>query len=201
MESAGGGCWRPATVARMTALAETSLTSSHPPVRRRLVDLLGLPLAATVVVLLAVQAWDAVAILPVAASAAVAPALARIDTAERRLPNALTLPLLLAGAAAAVVRLAQGDLAPLAALACALVLLAMAVAGGMGMGDVKLGTALALATATLGWSAPLAGLAASVVIGGIAGAVALALGRRTIAFGPALLLGHGVAVVLALQSG
>lgn len=169
--------------------------------RARTVDLLGLPLAAASSWLLAAFGWDAVAIASIAVAAATGPALARIDVAERRLPNALTLPLLLAGAVASVVRLAQGDLAPLAAIGAALVLLAMAVVGGMGMGDVKLGAGLALATATLGWAVPLAGLAASVVIGGLAGGIALAIGRRTVAFGPALLMGHAAAAVAAAVPG
>lgn len=169
------------------------------PLGLRPLDALGPALAVVVTALLAAAGADAVAIVPLAAAVAAAPALARIDTAERRLPNALTVPLLGIGAAACVLRLAAGDLAPLAALGCALVLLAMAVAGGMGMGDVKLGAALALATATVGWQVPLAGLAASVVVGGIAGGVALTLGRRSVAFGPALLVGHAVAVAAALQ--
>ncbi|WP_456515185.1 prepilin peptidase [Agrococcus sp. UYP33] len=161
--------------------------------RARAVDLLGAPTAVITTSLLALGGWDAVVIVPLAVAAALTPALARIDVAERRLPNALTVPLLLLGAAAGTVRLVQGDLAPLAALACGLVLLAMAVAGGMGMGDVKLGLALALATATLGWAAPLTGLAASVMLGGVLGAAALVAGRRTVPFGPALLLGNAIA--------
>ncbi|WP_170165589.1 prepilin peptidase [Agrococcus jenensis] len=173
-----------------TSAEAVRLRSRH---RARAVDLLGAPAAVSAASLLALGGWDAVAIVPLAVAASVAPALARIDVAERRLPNALTVPLLLLGAAAATVRVAQGDLASLAALACGLVLLAMAVAGGMGMGDVKLGLALALATATLGWAAPLTGLAASVVLGGVAGAAALVAGRRTVPLGPALLLGNAIA--------
>ncbi|MGM1028429.1 MAG: prepilin peptidase [Actinomycetota bacterium] len=179
--------------------AEGALSERAAPLELRPIDVLGVPLALVGTGLLVAAGVDAVAAVPLAAAATVAPALARIDATERRLPNALTVPLIALGAVAVGLRLAQGDLAPLAALACALVLLVMAVLGGMGMGDVKLGTGLALATATLGWTAPIAGLAASVVVGGIAGAAALALGRRTVAFGPALLLGHGAAVALALQ--
>lgn len=167
----------------------------RPPLRLRRVDLLGLPLAAALAALLALLGWDAVAIVPVTAAAAAGPALARIDTVERRLPNAITLPLLLLGAVACLVRACTGDFAVLAAIACAGVLLLMAITGGMGMGDVKLGAALALATATHGWVVPLAGLAASVVVGGIAGVVALAAGRRTVAFGPWLLVGFALATV------
>ncbi len=183
----------------MTVQAADAIAGANAASALRPIDALGLPLGAAVALLVGSSGADAVAVVPLAAVAAAAPALARIDATERRLPNALTLPLVVVGAVAAAIRLVQGDLAPLAAIVCGTVLLAMAVIGGMGMGDVKLGAALALATATLGWTAPLAGLAASVVVGGVAGAAALAIGRRTVAFGPALLVGHGAAVALALQ--
>ncbi|MFA4840923.1 MAG: prepilin peptidase, partial [Agrococcus sp.] len=156
---------------------------------------------AAVVALLGVGGADAVEMVPLTAASAAAPALARIDTAQHRLPNALTAPLLAIGAVAGALRLAQGDLAPIAALGCALALLAMALAGGMGMGDVKLGAALALATAAIGWEVPLAGLAASVVVGGVVGGVALAAGRRSVAFGPCLLVGNGIAAAAGVLGG
>ncbi|KAA6432035.1 prepilin peptidase [Agrococcus sediminis] len=168
------------------------------PLRLRPVDALGLPLAAATAWALAVGGADAAAVVALAAAALVAPALTRTDLAERRLPNALTLPLLAVAVVACAARLAVGDLAPLVGLPCCALLLGMAVAGGMGMGDVKLGGGLALATATLGWAAPLAGLGASVVVGGIAGALALATGRRSVAFGPWLLVGHALVVVAVL---
>lgn len=198
MESGIAGVAVVATVARMTTATEATTSDGigpRSPVRLRAVDLLGIPLAAAVVVLLAARGWDAIAIVPLAAAAAGAPALARIDTVERRLPNAITVPLLLLGALACVARLLTGDRSLLVALGCGVILLLMAVAGGLGMGDVKLGTALALATATLGWSVPLVGLAASVVIGGMAGVAALLVGHRTLAFGPWLLTGHALAAL------
>ncbi len=167
------------------------------PLRARPLDALGAPLALAAASMLAAHAWDAAAIAAVSAAALVAPALARVDLAERRLPNALTLPLLAVAGLACGARLLGGDLAPLVALACIALVLLMAILGGMGMGDVKLHGGLALATATLGWAVPLAGLAASVIAGGIAGTVALALGRRTVAFGPWLLVGHALAAVAA----
>ncbi|WP_405217068.1 prepilin peptidase [Agrococcus sp. Ld7] len=178
-----------------TEATASELAGPSPPVRLRAVDLLGIPLASVVAVLLATVGWDAIAIVPLAAAAAFAPALARIDTLERRLPNAITLPLLLLGALAGVARLLTGDLSLLVAFGCGVILLVMAVTGGMGMGDVKLGTALALASATLGWSVPLVGLATSVIVGGVVGVVALAVGHRTVAFGPWLLVGHALAAV------
>jgi leader peptidase (prepilin peptidase) / N-methyltransferase len=170
------------------------------PLRLRPVDLAGVPLAvATGWAVLSAGAAP-VAALPLAAAAAAAPALARIDLAERRLPNAITLPLLALAALAGAIRVAAGDLSPLVGVGCGGVLLLMAVVGGMGMGDVKLGTALALATATLGWGAPVTGLAASIVVGGVAGTIALAVGRRSLAFGPWLLVGHALAGGLALAA-
>lgn len=200
MESGIAGVAVVATVARMTTATEATTSDGigpRSPVRLRAVDLLGIPLAAAVVVLLAARGWDAIAIVPLAATAAGAPALARIDTVERRLPNAITVPLLLLGALACVARLLTGDRSLLVALGCGVILLLMAVAGGLGMGDVKLGTALALATATLGWSVPLVGLGASVVVGGVVGMAALAVGHRTVAFGPWLLVGHALAALVA----
>ena len=186
--------------ARTAEATASDLDGPSPPLHLRPLDLLGLPLAAAAATMLVLQGWDAVAVVPIAAAAAAAPALARIDTAERRLPNALTLPLLLVAGIACLVRALSGDLAVLAALGCGAVLLLMAVAGGMGMGDVKLGAALALATATLGWAVPLAGLAASVIVGGVAALLALTVGRRSLAFGPWLLVGHAlVALAAALR--
>jgi leader peptidase (prepilin peptidase)/N-methyltransferase len=192
-------------LARVTTLAEATaseLAGPRPPVRLRAVDALGIPLAAAAAALLVMLGWDAIAIVPIAAVAAAAPVLARIDMTERRLPNTITLPLLVVGTIACLVRLLGGDFALFVAIGCGAILLLMAVMGGMGMGDVKLGTALALASATLGWAVPLAGLAASVIVGGIAGLVALTVGRRTVAFGPWLLVGHALAVAgAALQVG
>lgn len=202
MENADASARALATVAGVITLAEptTEVEEPGPPVRLRPADALGLPLAAATAWLLAAHGWDAVAAAPLTAAVAVAPALARIDVTERRLPNAITLPLLGIAAVACVLRLFGGDLAPLMALGCGGIVLLMAVVGGMGMGDVKLCAALALATATLGWAVPLAGLAASVVVGGVAGMIALALGRPTVAFGPWLLVGHALAAVAAAMS-
>lgn len=173
-------------------------TLERAPLRLHPIDLAGAPLAVAVAWALLAGGADAVAALPLAAAAGAAPALARIDLAERRLPNVITLPLLALAAVAGALRVATGDLSSLVGLGCGAVLLAMALVGGLGMGDVKLGTALALATATLGWAAPLTGLAASVVVGGAVGAIVLAVGRRSLAFGPWLLVGHAIAVAASL---
>lgn len=173
----------------------SAVPALRPPVQLQPIDALGLPLAAATATLLALAGWDAIALVPLVTVALAAPALARIDTVERRLPNVITLPLLAVAVLACSARMLSGDLAPLVGLGCGALLLLMAVTGGMGMGDVKLGTALALATATLGWSVPLVGLAASVMIGGLAGGAALLIGHRTVAFGPWLLAGHALAAL------
>ncbi|GAA2174239.1 hypothetical protein GCM10009846_19410 [Agrococcus versicolor] len=162
---------------------------------------LGVALAIGVVALGVGEGWHAspgVAAVGVVAAALVAPALARIDVAVRLLPNALTLPLLAIGAACAVIAGARGAWhGPVLAVVVALVLGVLWWTGGMGAGDLKLGAGLALAVAPLAWWLPLATLAAAVVLGGVAGLVARVRGAASVAFGPWLLAGAGVAVVLA----
>jgi leader peptidase (prepilin peptidase) / N-methyltransferase len=126
--------------------------------------------------------------------------LAAIDMAERRLPNRIVLP------ATAVVLVAQMLLSPdralewvLAAVGGALVLLLPLVIlrSGVGMGDVKL---MLLLGATLGSALVTAFLVASLAAG-VYAAFVLARGgraaRRTaFAFGPFLVLGALVALLL-----
>lgn len=128
--------------------------------------------------------------------------LCRIDTAEHRLPNALVLP----GYAVAAVSLLWQGIADAAVPASALVagagylafLLLMNLAGGMGMGDVKLAGLLGIGLGSLGITAAVAGPVLAFVIGGVAGLVALlAPGSdvlRRIPFGPFMLLGFWLAV-------
>ncbi|MCB4207954.1 prepilin peptidase [Arthrobacter sp. UM1] len=71
--------------------------------------------------------------------------------------------------------------------------------GALGRGDVRLSGALGLVTGGLGWAVPLAGLTASLLLGG-AWALALVLtgrarGAHRIPFGPFLLAGAAVAAV------
>lgn len=73
------------------------------------------------------------------------------DVRERRLPNALTVPILLAGLASTVGGVVAGRTPgelP-AVLATALALGVLNLAGGLGRGDVKLGTGLALPLAAV----------------------------------------------------
>lgn len=144
------------------------------------------------------------ALLPVACLAAVTPCLIQVDLREHRLPNHLTL----AGVAAGLVDCATAwvvdgrvPLVPLlAALAFAGFLLLLNLAGGMGMGDVKLAAALGLAS----WNVPVAVLSPvfAFLTGGLVSLVLLVAGRRgrRIPFGPFLLGGFWTAVALVALS-
>ncbi|WP_226924761.1 prepilin peptidase [Georgenia satyanarayanai] len=165
-----------------------------------------------VVLTVLVHGWRAD--LPAALVLAVAGVLlAAEDLASHRLPNAvlaptglaLTLLLLVAtlvsGAWDGLVR------AAVAAVACALGYLALALLrpAGLGMGDVKLGALLGAWLGWLGWGAVVLGVLAGFVLGGVAGLVLLVAGRATrttaIAFGPWMLLGAAVAGALTVRLG
>jgi leader peptidase (prepilin peptidase)/N-methyltransferase len=141
------------------------------------------------------------AVLPLLYLAAVTPALAAIDVAEHRLPNALVLP----GYPAAALGLAgewirTGHVPAVALVAGAAsmaLLLALSLGGGMGMGDVKLAGVLGLTAGMLGITpAVLSPLAAFVLGGIVAVVVAARRGRRArVPFGPFLLAGFWIAAV------
>lgn len=113
--------------------------------------------------------------------AAVTPALVRIDVAQRRLPNVLVGVVAVAWVASIVLSLAQGDVVPAVrslgfVVVTALAGVAMALAGGMGMGDVKLGAVLT------GLVSPWGGIAA-LGLWGLAGASGVAWALiRTVRF-------------------
>jgi leader peptidase (prepilin peptidase) / N-methyltransferase len=136
-------------------------------------------------------------------------ALAAIDIAVKRLPDALTLPAypiliaLLTGAAiaghdfAALLRALLGGLA----LAGVYLLLALVARGGLGGGDIKLAGVAGLALGWLGWPILIAGAALGFVLSALA-TLALLAARRvtlrgTISFGPYLLGGTLIAMLLA----
>jgi leader peptidase (prepilin peptidase)/N-methyltransferase len=138
------------------------------------------------------------------ALAAVAPELVRMDVAEHRLPNRLTVPALLAGVAGAGVSCVATGAPPfvplVAGLACGGLLFLLALAGGMGMGDVKLATAIGLAspTLTVAVAAPLLAF----LFGGVASLMVLVRAgwsarKQHIAFGPFLLAGYFATLGLA----
>ena len=146
--------------------------------------------------------------------AACAVPLAFTDLAVSRLPNPLTaaayagtVVLLLAAAAAgtgsggpgaswsAVARAVLGGLA----LTGFYLLLIIISPSGMSLGDVKLAGSLGTLLAWFGWRVLIAGGAAGVLLGGVAGAVLLA-SRRTdrkhmIPFGPFMIVGAVLAVL------
>lgn len=154
---------------------------------------------------LAVIAWLALgtgpALMGPLALAAVALPLTRIDLAEHRLPNRLVIPAATAGLAGLGVSWLGSGVPPavplIAGVAYGGVLMALALFGGMGMGDVKLATALGLASPTAGIAvmSPLLAF----LLGGIGAVVVLVRrGRRgRIAFGPFLLAGYLGALALS----
>lgn len=140
--------------------------------------------------------------LPLVYIAAVTPALWTTDVVERRLPNRLVLPgYLAAGAGLGSQWLVSGEppvVALISGLAYFVFMLGFGLAGGMGMGDVKLAGVLGLAAGALGPMAAISSPVAAFLLGGVAAVVALRGGRGTrIPFGPFMLAGFWIAVVLA----
>jgi leader peptidase (prepilin peptidase) / N-methyltransferase len=135
-------------------------------------------------------------------------ALAAIDISVQRLPDRLVLPalpaliLLLAVAAAAghqegaLIRALLGSLA----LAAGFLLLALARPGQLGGGDVKLASLVGLMLGWLGWPALLIGTAAGFMLSAVVSLVLLAARRvtlrDTVSFGPFLLCGTLLAIVI-----
>ena len=155
-------------------------------------------------VALGVLAWFAigpqVAAIPALYVAAVAPELSRIDLTHHRLPNRLVVPGLVVGLLAAAGSWATTGVFPLVSLVAGVgyagVLFLFALAGGMGMGDVKLAAVLGLAspTALIAIASPMFAF----LLGGVVALVVLIVrGRGTrIPFGPFLLAGYAGALLL-----
>lgn len=149
--------------------------------------------------------WVLPALLAFAAAATV---LAIVDLAEKRLPNAVIFPTL--GAVALLLVPATwvlGTWWPLlwaivgsAAMFAVYFLLALISPASMGMGDVKLALIIGLLLGWFGLSAWLVGLLAAFVVGGVIALIALAMRRVTlrgsIPFGPSMLAGALIAVLL-----
>ncbi len=161
----------------------------------------------------AVIAWrlaDHAEILPAAlVFAATSVVLAVVDVIEFRLPNAVILPMISAIAGALV--LAAGltgewlhllwALAGAAAMFAVYVVLALISPKSIGMGDVKLAAPLGLLLGWFGLSTWLIGLVAAFLAGGVIAVAMLALRRVTLRgslpFGPSMLIGALVAVLIA----
>jgi leader peptidase (prepilin peptidase) / N-methyltransferase len=138
--------------------------------------------------------------------------LAFVDVACLRLPDPLVGALAVVGAAPlAVLAVVAGEphrlgRAALAAAACFAAYLSLAIVarGRLGLGDVKLAGVLGFLLGWLGWPAVLLGLALPHLLNGPVVLALLATGRvrrrSELPFGPALLLGALLAVLLAVLS-
>jgi leader peptidase (prepilin peptidase) / N-methyltransferase len=138
--------------------------------------------------------------------AAISVALTAIDLETHRLPNVIVLPAyivgavlltgssLLAGDPGALLRAAIGG----AGLFLLYLVMALAYAGGMGFGDVKLAGVLGLFLAWLGWGQLAVGAFGAFALGGLFGVILLIArraGRKSkLPFGPWMLLGAWVGV-------
>lgn len=151
--------------------------------------------------------WPLLPVLLVLAAAATV--LAIVDLVELRLPNAVIVPTLVAVALLLVLaswltgewqRLLWALAGGVGMFAVYLVL-ALISPKSMGMGDVKLAAPIGLLLGWWGLGAWFIGLLAAFIIGGVAALVALALRRVTlrgsIPFGPSMLAGALIAVLLA----
>jgi leader peptidase (prepilin peptidase)/N-methyltransferase len=169
-------------------------------IRREVADWWAVPGAAVLAVITFVELGSTADAAAWACMQVVLVALAAIDLAARRLPNAITLP---TAAAALVLRaifhpsdLLEVAIAGLAAFAVFYVL-ALLARGGLGMGDVKLAAMLGF---VLG-AEVVAALAAGIFAGGLF-ALALVATRRatmrsTIAYGPFLAIGGMIAILFS----
>ena len=136
--------------------------------------------------------------IPVLYLAAVTPALTRTDIRQHRLPNRMVVPGIAIGLVSAAL---QWSVVPLvAALGFGGFLWLLGLAGGIGMGDVKLATLIGLASPTV----PVAVLAPvfAFLAGGVAATIVLIRRGRgaRIPFGPFLLAGYWIAVAVGLAS-
>lgn len=143
--------------------------------------------------------------------AAVLIALAFIDYDTHKLPNALTLPSYLVGAALLVpAGILDGEPRRLMQAAIGMVALyglyfALAIVkpGGMGFGDVKLAGVIGLYLGFLGWGPLAVGGFLGFLFGGLGGAAAIAARRAglksKIPFGPYMVLGALVAVCAGVE--
>jgi leader peptidase (prepilin peptidase)/N-methyltransferase len=136
---------------------------------------------------------------------ALMPAIAVIDIRHRIIPNRLMHPALLVAPFLVVLAWLVGDdTDPLRALIGMVTyggfyfVLAMLIPSGMGMGDAKLTALIGLVLGSIGLRYVGVAAGAAIVLGGIGGIVALALGKKgkdAIPFGPYIAVG---AVVAAL---
>lgn len=139
----------------------------------------------------------------------VAVVLALIDAGTHRLPNTIVLTSYPVGALLLVpVAAGRGEWGPLVrallgmvALSTVYLLLALVSRGSLGYGDVKLAGLLGLYLGFLGWPAVWLGTLAGFLLAGLAAGALLATGRASrgsaIAFGPYMLAGALLAVLVS----
>jgi leader peptidase (prepilin peptidase)/N-methyltransferase len=127
--------------------------------------------------------------------------LAAIDLRCLRLPDALVLPALVTIAALAAAVGEVRALAAAAVLVATLTVVALLPRSQLGFGDIKISGVLGIGLGLLGWRTLVVGMMAAFALGGIAALALLATGRATrttpLPFGPWLLLGAALAVVVA----
>lgn len=179
---AAGGRWAPWVLAAGCALLCAGLAAALGPHPELAVWLLLVPVALT---------------------------LAVVDLRVFRLPDVLTLPAFAATAAllgvAALLPAHQGSwlraLLAAAAVGALYFLLFLVNPAGMGFGDVKLAPTVALPLGWYGWGAVVGGTFAAFALGAVVGLALLATGRASrkspLPFGPFMLLGAAVALLLA----
>ena len=190
----------------LAAWTERSMKGERMPRRTlRLTAAITTAIVFAVLVLRFGLSWTLPALLAFAACATV---LSIVDLAEKRLPNAVVFPALGAVAVLLVpVTWATGvwmslvwALVGSAAMFAVYFVLALISPASMGMGDVKLALVIGLLLGWFGLSTWLVGLLAAFVVGGVIALVALVLKRVTlrgsIPFGPSMLVGALVAVML-----
>jgi leader peptidase (prepilin peptidase)/N-methyltransferase len=139
----------------------------------------------------------------VAYVAAVSIPLVVVDIREHRLPNRLVVPGVALSAVCALGELVTSggqSWVPLAsAAAYFVIMLALSVAGGLGMGDVKLAAILGAGTGFVALSAVLTQVFVAFFAGGLSALGLWMFKRRgNIPFGPFMLLGFWAAMTLAL---
>lgn len=186
----------------MRAASLTGMSSAGSSLTSVPQKILSWPVAALLSVVAVVAAGVEPRALPLVYIAAVTPALWSTDVLSRRLPNRLVLPgYLAAGGGLTAQWLVTGE-PPLLALGSGVAyfafMFALGLTGGMGMGDVKLAGVLGLAAGALGPVAALVSPLTAFLLGGVAAMAALRRGAGArIPFGPFLLAGFWIAVVLS----
>lgn len=163
-------------------------------------------MALPAVAILTVVAFQAAglqpSLIPAVFLAAVTPVLCETDALVRRLPNAFVLPGYPVALAACAAEWWRGGAVPVAALAAGGILLGvfstLVAFGGMGMGDAKLAGVLGLSAGLFGAATATLAVTAAFLLGGAAAVHALAKEERGgIPFGPYLLAGYWIALVIS----